>query len=141
MESVAGLDVGVKKSALCVVTRDASSTRLLRRHRTATDPSSIGSWLASQGVVRVGLEAGAQSSWLAHELEHRGFEVTVIPHTLAATSLGTLAAGAAVNLEVDVVARYVARLAGFAARGAAPESTAEPRDAEWVARLSRAGYV
>ena len=78
MESVAGLDVGVKKSALCVVTRDAASMRPVGRHRTATDPSSIGTWLASQGVVRVGLEAGAQSSWLARELEHRGFEVTVM---------------------------------------------------------------
>jgi transposase len=78
MERVAGLDVGVKKSALCVVTRDASSVRLRGRHRTATDPSSIGDSLTSQGVVRVGLEAGAQSSWLARELEHRGFEVTVM---------------------------------------------------------------
>ncbi|WP_425064926.1 IS110 family transposase [Reyranella sp.] len=78
MESVAGLDVGVKKSALCLVTRDAASMRPVCRHRTATDPSSIGTWLASQGVVRVGLEAGAQSSWLARELEHRGFEVTVM---------------------------------------------------------------
>lgn len=78
MESVAGLDVGVKKSALCVVRRDASSVRLLGRHRTATDPSSIGNWLAAQGVVRIGLEAGAQSSWLARALEHRGFEVTVM---------------------------------------------------------------
>ena len=57
MESVAGLDVGVKKSALCLVTRDAASMRPVCRHRTATDPSSIGTWLASHGVVRVGLEA------------------------------------------------------------------------------------
>jgi transposase len=32
----------------------------------------------SQGVRRVGLEAGAQSSWLARELEERGLEVTVM---------------------------------------------------------------
>src|SRR5260370_4137269 len=78
MESVAGLDVGVKKSALCVVARDASSIRTLSRHRTATSPSVIGDGLGSQGVTRVGLEAGAQSSWLAHELENPGLEGAVV---------------------------------------------------------------
>ncbi len=38
------------------------------------------------------------------------FEVTIIPHTLQATNLGALPVAAAVNLEVDLVARYVARL-------------------------------
>jgi riboflavin synthase len=36
--------------------------------------------------------------------------VNLIPHTLAVTSLGTLRAGARVNLEVDLIARYVERL-------------------------------
>jgi len=78
MERVAGLDVGVKQSALCVVVRDAQSIRTLSRHRTATTPSSIGDWLVSQGIARVGLEAGAQSSWLAQALEERGLQVTVM---------------------------------------------------------------
>ena len=38
------------------------------------------------------------------------FGVSLIPATLAATTLGTLAEGDPVNLEVDVIARYVARL-------------------------------
>jgi len=38
------------------------------------------------------------------------FEVNLIPHTLKATTLRRLARGARVNLEVDLVARYVARL-------------------------------
>jgi riboflavin synthase len=38
------------------------------------------------------------------------FTVNLIPHTLAVTTLADLAAGARVNLEVDVVARYVERL-------------------------------
>jgi riboflavin synthase len=38
------------------------------------------------------------------------FHVNLIPHTLAVTTLGGLAPGARVNLEVDLVARYVARL-------------------------------
>ena len=38
------------------------------------------------------------------------FAVNLIPHTLGATTLGELTRGARVNLEVDLVARYVARL-------------------------------
>jgi riboflavin synthase alpha subunit len=43
-------------------------------------------------------------------LDRRGFEVALIPHTLAATTLGELAPGARVNLELDVLAKYVERL-------------------------------
>jgi riboflavin synthase len=39
-----------------------------------------------------------------------GFTVAVIPHTAAVTTLGHKAAGAAVNLEVDVMAKYTERL-------------------------------
>ena len=39
------------------------------------------------------------------------FHVNLIPHTLAVTTLGALESGARVNLEVDLVARYVERLA------------------------------
>jgi riboflavin synthase len=38
------------------------------------------------------------------------FEVYLIPHTLEVTTLGRLRAGARVNLEADLIARYVARL-------------------------------
>ncbi|HEX8873342.1 MAG TPA: riboflavin synthase, partial [Nitrosospira sp.] len=38
------------------------------------------------------------------------FEVNLIPHTLAVTTLADLKAGAKVNLEVDMLARYVERL-------------------------------
>ncbi len=40
------------------------------------------------------------------------FDVNLIPHTRAVTTLGALAPGARVNLEVDLVARYVERLLG-----------------------------
>lgn len=45
--------------------------------------------------------AGADAAWL---------EVAVIPHTLEVTTLGDLVAGRRVNLEVDLIARYVARM-------------------------------
>jgi len=41
-----------------------------------------------------------------------GFSVAVIPHTAAATTLGRRRAGDHVNLEVDVIAKYVERLLG-----------------------------
>jgi riboflavin synthase len=43
-------------------------------------------------------------------LDDEAFEVALVPHTLAATTLGGLEPGAPVNLEVDVVAKYVERL-------------------------------
>lgn len=46
------------------------------------------------------------------------FEVNLIPHTLAVTNLGTMTVGSTVNLEIDLIARYVERMlaneAGFA---------------------------
>lgn len=44
------------------------------------------------------------------------FEVMLIPHTLAATTLGRLRAGQAVNVEADVIGKYVVR--SLALRGA-----------------------
>jgi riboflavin synthase len=42
------------------------------------------------------------------------FGITLIPHTLAASTFGERRAGDPVNLEVDLVARYVERLASAA---------------------------
>jgi len=44
------------------------------------------------------------------------FAVALIPHTLSVTTLGTLTTGGEVNLEVDVLAKYVERLLGARAR-------------------------
>ena len=43
-------------------------------------------------------------------LTETGFEVALVPHTLAATTLSELTPGAVVNLEADVLAKYVERL-------------------------------
>ena len=45
------------------------------------------------------------------EVGRTAFEVALIPHTLGATTLSDLRPGSAVNLEVDVIAKYVERLA------------------------------
>ena len=49
-------------------------------------------------------------SLTVNEVADHTFSVLIIPHTLKVTTLGSLAAGDAVNLEVDLMARYVARL-------------------------------
>jgi riboflavin synthase len=46
-------------------------------------------------------------------LDGGGFAVALVPHTLEATTLGAAVAGDAVNLEADVLAKYVERLAGL----------------------------
>jgi riboflavin synthase len=43
-------------------------------------------------------------------LDDQGVEIALVPHTLAATTLADLQPGAPVNLEVDVLAKYVERL-------------------------------
>ena len=49
-------------------------------------------------------------SLTVNEVAHDAFSVLIIPHTLAATTLRSLAVGDEVNLEVDLMARYAARL-------------------------------
>ncbi|MDQ1204302.1 riboflavin synthase alpha subunit [Microbacterium sp. SORGH_AS 862] len=47
-------------------------------------------------------------------VEEAWFEVSLIPETLAATTLGERVAGDVVNLETDILARHVQRLLAFA---------------------------
>jgi riboflavin synthase len=49
-------------------------------------------------------------SLTVNTLDRDGFGVTLIPHTLGATTFGARAAGDAVNLEVDLIARYIERM-------------------------------
>src|SRR5476649_953781 len=49
-------------------------------------------------------------SLTVNEVDGRSFGVNIIPHTQSCTSFGTAAIGDAVNLEIDPLARYVARL-------------------------------
>jgi len=76
------------------------------------------------------------------------FEVMLVPHTLRRTLLGNLRAGLHVNIEVDVLARYVARqLALGVNRGWAESSGAdeqhhdESRDERLLEKLRAAGFV
>jgi riboflavin synthase len=50
-----------------------------------------------------------------------GFTVAIIPHTMAVTTLGGRTRGGRVNLEVDMIAKYVERLLAYSAAHAQPE--------------------
>jgi riboflavin synthase len=49
-------------------------------------------------------------SLTVNDVQGASFEVNIVPHTLRETTLGSLAAGARVNIEVDLMARYAERL-------------------------------
>ena len=68
-------------------------------------PGALARFVARKGSICVD-----GVSLTVNGVEGDRFEVNLIPHTLQATTLSRLAAGARVNLEVDLVARYVERL-------------------------------
>jgi riboflavin synthase len=77
----------------------------------------IGAWLrfqAPDNVQRYLIEKGSVTvagvSLTVAELHDDGFAVAIVPHTLQVTTIGTLAVGDFVNLEADMIARYVERL-------------------------------
>ncbi len=79
---------------------DGGSLRL-----TLDAPADLARFIAPKGSVAID-----GVSMTVNEVAGRRFGVNVIPITQRETSLGGLAAGARVNLEIDLLARYVARL-------------------------------
>jgi riboflavin synthase len=61
-------------------------------------------------VVEKGSIAVQGTSLTVAAVDDAGFAVALIPHTLVATTLGTLTVGSRVNLEADVLAKYVEKL-------------------------------
>lgn len=64
----------------------------------------------SRYVVHKGSVAVNGVSLTVNEADDRGFTVNLIPHTLAHTNLGALHAGDRVNIETDLLGRYIERL-------------------------------
>lgn len=80
------------------------------------------------------------TSLTINAIDAKGLCVGLVPHTLRATTLHALAAGQAVNLEVDLVARYVARLLEH--RGVlSPQPEPAPSPGLSVDALVEAGYL
>jgi riboflavin synthase len=68
-------------------------------------PRALSRFIAAKGSICID-----GVSLTVNRVDNDLFEVNLIPHTLEVTTLGRLAPGVRVNLEVDLVARYVARL-------------------------------
>lgn len=68
-------------------------------------PAGLSRFIAQKGSIAVD-----GVSLTVNGVQAGRFEVNVIPHTLAVTTLGALEPGDAVNIEIDVMARYLARL-------------------------------
>ena len=78
------------------------------RKLTAEAPREIARYIARKGSVAVN-----GVSLTVNAVDGARFEINLIPHTLAATNLHALAAGAKINIEVDTLARYAERLTEF----------------------------
>lgn len=76
-------------------------------------PPGLGRFVAAKGSIAID---GA--SLTVNEVDGDTFGVNIIPHTGAVTTFGTLQPGSAVNIEIDMLARYVARLLATSAGGA-----------------------
>lgn len=75
------------------------------RRFTLQAPPELGRYIAAKGSVALdGI------SLTVNEVAEARFGINIIPHTLTHTTLGARRAGDKVNLEVDLIARYVARL-------------------------------
>jgi riboflavin synthase len=79
---------------------DARSRRL-----TVEAPPALARYLAVKGSIALD-----GVSLTINSVEGASFGVNIIPHTQTATTLGGVAVGTRVNLEVDQLARYLARL-------------------------------
>jgi riboflavin synthase len=73
-------------------------------------PPPLAKYAATKGSICVD-----GVSLTVNRVEGERFEVNLIPHTLEVTTLSRLEPGVKVNLEVDLVARYVERLLGIRA--------------------------
>jgi riboflavin synthase len=70
-------------------------------------PAELAKYVARKGSIAV-----QGVSLTVNRVVGPQFEVNLIPHTLAVTTLKTLSPGARVNVEVDLIARYVERMLG-----------------------------
>jgi riboflavin synthase len=77
-------------------------------------PAELMPFIASKGSVALD-----GVSLTVNEIAENSFGINVIPHTLAYTNFKEARPGQLMNLEIDMIARYVARLLGVSAPGAA----------------------
>ncbi|PJE30786.1 riboflavin synthase alpha chain [Pseudooceanicola antarcticus] len=83
---------------------EGDSTRM-----TFRAPEALAKFIAPKGSIALN-----GTSLTVNEVDGATFGVNVIPHTKSVTTWGKVAEGDAINLEVDTMARYVARLQEYA---------------------------
>jgi riboflavin synthase len=71
-------------------------------------PDALAPFVAQKGSIAIN-----GVSLTVNEVEGAVFGVNIIPHTAAHTNFATLRPGKRVNIEIDMLARYVARQLGF----------------------------
>ena len=78
------------------------------------DVAAMGGWHIAllRYVAKKGSICVDGVSLTVNAVDDEGFEVALIPHTVSHTAFSQTAVGDAVNLEIDLVARYVERLLG-----------------------------
>ncbi|WP_428422545.1 riboflavin synthase [Methylibium sp.] len=76
-----------------------------------TTPRALGRYLAYKGSIAVN-GVSLTVNRVSDHAETTEVSINLIPHTVEHTTLGTLTAGSRVNLEIDLIARYVERMLG-----------------------------
>ncbi|MDR2990480.1 MAG: riboflavin synthase [Burkholderiaceae bacterium] len=74
-------------------------------------PAALARYLAYKGSITVN-GVSLTVNQVADNAEGAEIRINLIPHTVQHTALGALVAGAPVNLEIDLIARYVERMLG-----------------------------
>jgi len=85
--------------------RDGSDTTWMQFEA----PRAIGRYIAVKGSITID-GISLTSNTVKDADENTRFEITLVPHTLAMTTLGNLIEGDHVHLEIDLVARYLERM-------------------------------
>jgi riboflavin synthase len=76
-------------------------------------PPELARFIAPKGSVTINGVSLTVNEVTGGDVEEQGFGVNIIPHTTSVTTFGLLQPGEPVNIEIDMLARYVARLAEF----------------------------
>ena len=92
---------------VAALTAEGEATRVRIEH-----PGSLGRYVVKKGSVTVDGTSLTVTAVGERDADPGWFEVVLIPHTLAVTVFGTREIGSPVNIEVDVIAKYVERMIG-----------------------------
>lgn len=82
---------------------------------TVSAPSELAPYIAAKGSITVDGVSLTVNDVRDHADGSAEFDLNIIPHTAEVTTLSGLAEGSAVNLEIDVLARYLKRMQGLMA--------------------------